>query len=120
METIIDWKPSELLVDTVITCEEGTLIKSEGYPPHLLPYWDAIGVRDGYSVEDEAITKYEILSVPPAWYEDFKLIPGSTEDVRINRQGWILKGGLIILEQERVMVGRVVLSIASAVRKAFV
>jgi hypothetical protein len=72
---------------------------------------------------DNLITDFEILSVPAAWYEEFKLVPNT--NFYVNRAGWVLygqnipNGRRVVMDQETVQSGRITISIKTAVRRAF-
>lgn len=90
MSTKIEWKPSELPVDTVIYFPKnltygGWWIKEEG------GYWGRVRTwKDDTIPANEAdliFTAFEITSVPKSWYEEFRPLPDTPWE--INREGHV-------------------------------
>lgn len=90
MRNEIEWKPSELPEGSVIMAPHPFIDMKVPWFKNEGDSWEEIGSDCFLTVskegQDRELEDYEIVALPPAWYEEFRVIPG--QDVySVNRAG---------------------------------
>src|SRR4030095_3862096 len=94
----IEWKASELPTGTVISIYNIDHARDVPFYKDDEGDWAEIGsdnweyVKKDYADLYFKVGFFKIVSLPPAWYEEFRPLPGGPIFIAFNRAGWIQYG----------------------------